>query len=735
MRTNLFVVFAMFVAGVLLSRAEVRNVCELPFPDGKVQLGGVNCLKYSKLPPPLSAKTASSTVLKSGSIGRSAAAELKAGDKFVNFYSNATDKLNCGFWIETDSAGIILKNFAEGIDLHATYDATTGKITIPTGVVIANDTTYGDVTLHALDIDAQQYNNQPITGTISGDSIVFDKGVYTTVTYQGETYFVNYMARMKAKVANALFTAKLGTVTYKYPLIVGKDTDSTIYMQGLSSFKYFYDIKLPLNVNMRARTLNQKFTLATVDSLPAEKRMCYIGGYLSGKITDVSFAPTTTENSTQISVANLWYCYHLEGTSYFGWTFKTVVINIDCNIFNMPIDGQTEVGDTDYPLLNGIYYALDRDNLTAEITGCLPSVTDLNIPATLTQAGKTYSVTSIAAEAFKANKTLVSVSFPSTMKKSGKNAFQTCSNLKTVKTPDLLSWCSIDFENSYSHPIYYAFPATQSKWGQFIVGDSINPTVIKVPEGVKSMKNTFYGYRALVGVTLPASLDSLRGGTFSQCRALPYIEIPSNVKSISTDFSNCVAMTEIKFLGNGLENLGGAFQFCTGLKTAVLPESLKTVGGYAFSGCSALEEIVVPANVTSIGNGAYNGCKAATRISFGSSLNSIGALAFNDCSAVEKIDCKAKNVPVAVEDAFTGMSDSIPVYVPTNSLSAYKADSVWSYFKNIMGDGTGVQPADNDMDSNIVPEYYDFYGRRIAKPEKGICIVRRGNHISKELIP
>lgn len=601
--------------------------------------------------------------------------------------------------------------------------------------MIANDTTYGDITLHALDEAAQQYNNQPIIGTLAGDSIIFDKGVYTTVTYQGETYFVNYMARMKAKTANALFTAKLGTLSYKYPLIVGKENDTTLYMKGLSSFKYFYDIKCPLNINMRNRTLSQQLTKATVDSLPSEQRMCYLGGYVSsGKITDVALTPTATENNTKISVANLWYCYPLEGTSYYGWVFKTVVIDIDCNIFNMPVDGENEVGDTDYPLVNGLYYALDREKSTAELTGCLPSVTDLDIPATLSQAGKTYSVTSIAAEAFKANKTLVSVSFPATMKKSGKNAFQTCSNIKVVKTPDLNSWCNIEFENTYSHPLYYAFPTTQSKWGKFIIGDMENPTSIKVPEGVKSLKGNFYSYRPLENVTLPESLDSLKGNTFGQCRSIQYIEIPTHVKYIGVDFSYCTGLKEMKFMGNELEELSGTFQFCSGLETVVLPESLKVLGNYAFSGCSALKEIVVPDNVKSIGAGACNGCRNATRISFGTSLESIGNLAFNDCSAVEKFNCKAKNVPSTADEAFTGMPDSIPVYVPEKSVDAYKTDKVWSYFKNIMGDSVGVEIDADNSESDYNIEYFDLYGRKAVKPEKGLYIVRRGSKTTKELI-
>lgn len=56
----------------------------------------------------------------------------------------------------------------------------------------------------------------------------------------------------------------------------------------------------------------------------------------------------------------------------------------------------------------------------------------LAVPATIKIAGKTYQVTAIAADAFKANKTLRQVKMTKNIKIIGANAFNGCKNLKNV---------------------------------------------------------------------------------------------------------------------------------------------------------------------------------------------------------------------------------------------------------------------------------------------------------------
>ena len=100
------------------------------------------------------------------------------GKSFVTVYQDSKNKYNGFFTVEQgEGNNIVLKNFAEGYDVNATYDVATGKITIPTNVVIGTHSTYGDITMYALDFAASNYNRNPIVGTVDGDKVVFNYGV------------------------------------------------------------------------------------------------------------------------------------------------------------------------------------------------------------------------------------------------------------------------------------------------------------------------------------------------------------------------------------------------------------------------------------------------------------------------------------------------------------------------------------------------------------------------------
>lgn len=83
----------------------------------------------------------------------------------------------------------------------------------------------------------------------------------------------------------------------------------------------------------------------------------------------------------------------------------------------------------------GATYEVEDDN-TLTFTGIDKDVTEpvtvCDIPESVTYEGKTYPVTSIAAEAFKGNETLEQVSIPQSVESIGKAAFAGCKGLKTI---------------------------------------------------------------------------------------------------------------------------------------------------------------------------------------------------------------------------------------------------------------------------------------------------------------
>ncbi|MBR4924118.1 MAG: hypothetical protein IKZ61_00020 [Prevotella sp.] len=81
-------------------------------------------------------------------------------------------------------------------------------------------------------------------------------------------------------------------------------------------------------------------------------------------------------------------------------------------------------------------------------------------------------------------------------------------------------------------------------------------------------------------------------------------------------------------------------------------------------------------------------------MTIGSSVRSIGQQAFAECSNLEEVYCLAENVPSTGTNAFEkSYPEYTTLYVPAESLNAYKTTEPWSLFGTIkVISGTGEEP-------------------------------------------
>jgi hypothetical protein len=246
---------------------------------------------------------------------------------------------------------------------------------------------------------------------------------------------------------------------------------------------------------------------------------------------------------------------------------------------NTPTDTTVKEGSNLMCRINGTRYffrILDSSNNTLEITwdridgatcvssSCVRYSGNLVIPSKITYNGVTYTVTKVDDYAFYGSTSLVSVTFPSTIKELGSELFTNCGNLTSVVLNNGLTKIgSRAFANCTA---LTSVPLTSYLE---IIGD----------EAFENCQN-------LISLTIPESVDSIGYGAFSGCKGLKSLTLNNSIIAIS-------------------DNL---FYGCSGLTEVEIPSKVTTIGAHAFDGCSSVATLKLGSSLTSIGMAAFGNC-------------------------------------------------------------------------------------------------------------------------------
>ena len=122
--------------------------------------------------------------------------------------------------------------------------------------------------------------------------------------------------------------------------------------------------------------------------------------------------------------------------------------------------------------------------------------------------------------------------------------------------------------------------------------------------------------------------------------------------------------------------------------------SVTSIGSDAFSYCSGLTSVVIPNSVTSIGIEAFWYCSGLTSVEIPNSVTSISVFAFSCCSSLKSVTSLNTTPPNLGNSAFSGLATDCVLYVPAESVDAYRAADGWSsQFTNIEAI-PGTEPSD-----------------------------------------
>ena len=324
----------------------------------------------------------------------------------------------------------------------------------------------------------------------------------------------------------------------------------------------------------------------------------------------------------------------------------------------------------------------------------LPIISNIyeNGVGTLVVVGK---ISHIPNNAFRNCDSLTSVNIPDSVTTIGNSAFYGCASLTSVNIPD-----SVTAIGGYA----------------FYSCDSL--TSVTIGDSVTKIGNYAFAYcDSLTSVNIPDSVTTIGERAFQFCESLTSVNIPDSVTEIGEEaFYNCTSLTSVT-IGDSVtvESVVEALRYCSslqefkgkfasedgrcliddgilyyvapgGLTEYTIPDSVTTIGGYAFDWCTSLTSVNIPDSVTSIGNYAFAECYSLTSVNIGDSVTTIESSAFSDCSSLTSVYCKATTPPALGYYAFYYNGSGRKIYVPMESVDAYKSATRWSeYASDIVG--------------------------------------------------
>ena len=340
-----------------------------------------------------------------------------------------------------------------------------------------------------------------------------------------------------------------------------------------------------------------------------------------------------------------------------------------------------------------------------------PSGSDITEPAKgPNRSGETTfvipdGVTSIGAYAFKDCESLTSVIIPDSVTSIGDGAFEGCINLTDINIPDSVEDLGENVFNGCSGITSVTIPYGVTSIDAYAFAECTNLTEIIIPDTVTSIgehafymcsnlleviipdsvtsigESAFEDCEELVSINIPVGITKIENGTFAACMSLPSIEIPNTVTWIGNSaFESCFKLANVT-LPSSVTYIGnGAFASCESFTSFDIPANVTTIYGGTFNGCDNLASVNIPEGVTGIAFWAFADCPSLSEITIPSTVTSIEDQAFLDCPGLTSITVLATVPPVDVSERTFENTNNCPIYVPAESLAAYKNAEGWSNY-------------------------------------------------------
>ena len=285
------------------------------------------------------------------------------------------------------------------------------------------------------------------------------------------------------------------------------------------------------------------------------------------------------------------------------------------------------------------------------------------------------------------------------------------------------------------------YSATNKPWQSFIA----DIEYLDLPEGLEYIGTyAFNGAKSLKEVVLPQSIGAINQYSFMDCSSIHTFAIGPNVSLIAQHALNgCYSLTNLYVPANVKEIRYNAFEWipnvaysegredrpeagartvdgfveepmvyndaektslsaCSAIAAGYIrvADGVKSIDSYAFSYCSAITAVELPNSLERVGRYALDNCDAVQTLIIGSGLIETEMYAFS-MKNLKNVVCMAVTPPDLGMNSFYATNvKAAALYVPDESVDAYKAASQWKNFGAIL-------PLSQIPDGIIIPEGID----------------------------
>ena len=313
--------------------------------------------------------------------------------------------------------------------------------------------------------------------------------------------------------------------------------------------------------------------------------------------------------------------------------------------------------------INGIYYALDDENETAEVVFGGYSG-DVVIPSTVTQNDVVYTVTSFAKNAFYNSSQMTSLTIPKSVTsiKYHRGFFYNCNKLASIVVEegnpnyDSREGCNALIETA-SNKLLYGTPSSFIPNSIATIGVAamthLNVTTLTIPNSVTTIEDgAFSGCTELTSVYIGTGLEHIGENIFNECSKLKTVEINSNSlvsKNYTSEEINVSGLlwgssVEEIILGENVTSVGEHAFVRGNFKSLKMSDNLTTIGDNAFWECPKLTSIEFSNNLEYIGQWAFAGCMELPSVTIPRSVKCIDLIAFQWCNKLTKVEVNSNEV-------------------------------------------------------------------------------------------